>query len=187
MFYPAGIAATFWIPSVAQASHLVVALTRLIRIAASSTRSPRHRQPAGRLDVTRMADMGPVTSMLIASLAAWVLAGCAASGPVPAAAEPRGEARPCPEGVAAASRCVAGRDSAGAYYWLVVPPAWNGTLVVHSHGGPELGAPRVMNAIIAAPRPRRAVAFNVERVVMQSPLDSVRDALRSTSPCRRAR
>lgn len=146
MFYPAGIAATFWIPSVAQAIYLVVALTRLIRIAASSTRSPRHRQPAGRLDVTRMADMRPVTSMLIASLAAWVLAGCAASGPVPAAAEPRGEARPCPEGVAAASRCVAGRDSAGAYYWLVVPPAWNGTLVVHSHGGPELGAPRAARA-----------------------------------------
>ena len=35
-----------------------------------------------------------------------------------------------------------GRDSAGAHYWLVMPPNWNGTLVVHAHGGPELGIPK---------------------------------------------
>ena len=48
-------------------------------------------------------------------------------------------AQPCPADVANGSQCVAGRDSAGAYYWLVMPPNWNGTLVVHAHGGPELG------------------------------------------------
>ena len=72
------------------------------------------------------------------------LAGCG-STPSPLAgpaAELRGQARPCPEGVAASSRCVSGRDSAGAWFWLVVPPAWNGTLVVHAHGGPELGPPK---------------------------------------------
>ena len=44
--------------------------------------------------------------------------------------------------MAAGSRCLAGRDSAGAYYWLAVPRQWNGTLVVHAHGGPVLGKPR---------------------------------------------
>lgn len=58
----------------------------------------------------------------------------------------RPEARPCPEGVAAGSRCLAGRDSAGAHFWLAVPPQWNGTLVVHAHGGPELGEPKAQRA-----------------------------------------
>jgi hypothetical protein len=49
---------------------------------------------------------------------------------------------PCPESVATGSRCLTGRDSLGAYYWFAVPPQWNGTLVVHAHGGPELGDPK---------------------------------------------
>ena len=52
----------------------------------------------------------------------------------------------CPEGVAPGSRCLTGRDSFGAYYWLAVPPDWKGTLVVHSHGGPELGEPKAARA-----------------------------------------
>jgi len=64
-----------------------------------------------------------------------------------AATEPRGESQPCPPGVAAGSRCVTGRDSAGAWWWLTMPPRWNGTLVVHSHGGPELGPPKAERAI----------------------------------------
>ena len=52
----------------------------------------------------------------------------------------------CPEGVAPGSRCLTGRDSFGAYYWLAVPPNWKGTLVVHSHGGPELGDPKAERA-----------------------------------------
>lgn len=48
----------------------------------------------------------------------------------------------CPEGVASGSRCLSGRDSAGAYYWFAIPPQWTGTLVVHAHGGPELGDPK---------------------------------------------
>lgn len=52
----------------------------------------------------------------------------------------------CPEGVASGSRCLTGRDSFGAYYWLAVPPNWKGTLVVHSHGGPELGEPKAERA-----------------------------------------
>ncbi|MDQ6680261.1 MAG: hypothetical protein M3Y67_04765 [Pseudomonadota bacterium] len=51
------------------------------------------------------------------------------------------EPRPCPAGVAAGTLCLAGTDTAGAHYWLAVPAPWNGMLVLHAHGGPELGAP----------------------------------------------
>ena len=50
--------------------------------------------------------------------------------------------RACPQGVPADARCLAGRDEFGAWYWIAVPAKWNGTLVLHSHGGPELGAPK---------------------------------------------
>ncbi len=56
------------------------------------------------------------------------------------------EVKPCPSGVAPGSRCLSGRDSAGAHYWLAVPPDWNGTLVVHAHGGPELGEAKAERA-----------------------------------------
>jgi hypothetical protein len=56
------------------------------------------------------------------------------------------EVKTCPEGVARGSRCLTGRDSVGAYYWLAVPPDWNGILVVHAHGGPELGKPKAERA-----------------------------------------
>jgi pimeloyl-ACP methyl ester carboxylesterase len=48
----------------------------------------------------------------------------------------------CPSGLPAATRCLTGRDNAGASYWIAVPRDWNGVLVLHAHGGPELGAPR---------------------------------------------
>ena len=60
---------------------------------------------------------------------------------VPCARAAPAEAR-CPDGVPAATRCLSGRDDAGAFYWIAVPAAWNGVLVLHAHGGPELGAPR---------------------------------------------
>ena len=53
----------------------------------------------------------------------------------------------CPAGLAAGSRCRSGRDELGAYVWLAIPPDWNGTLVVHSHGGPELGPPKAERAL----------------------------------------
>ncbi|MDP9046412.1 MAG: hypothetical protein M3O01_16550 [Pseudomonadota bacterium] len=48
----------------------------------------------------------------------------------------------CPEGLPKTTRCLSGRDKAGAYYWIAVPAPWNGVLVLHAHGGPELGEPR---------------------------------------------
>src|SRR5256885_15329358 len=70
-----------------------------------------------------------------------VLLGCAAPADAPPTAS-AAQARPCPDGVAAGTRCLAGEDGAGAFYWIAVPPRWNGVLVMHAHGGPELGAPR---------------------------------------------
>ncbi len=48
---------------------------------------------------------------------------------------------PCPTGVPATVNCLGGKDSAGAYYLIALPEGWAGTLVLHAHGGPELGAP----------------------------------------------
>lgn len=47
----------------------------------------------------------------------------------------------CPKTVPAESRCFAGADANGAYDWIVIPKAWNGSLVVHTHGGPSLKKP----------------------------------------------
>ena len=59
-----------------------------------------------------------------------------------AAAADQPEIAPCPAGQAPGTQCRRGRDSMGAHYWLAMPAQWNGTLVVHAHGGPELGVPK---------------------------------------------
>ncbi|MEO8298520.1 MAG: hypothetical protein ABI574_12000 [Burkholderiales bacterium] len=50
--------------------------------------------------------------------------------------------KPCPTPVGADVRCLQGRDHLGAWYWMAMPQAWNGTLVLHAHDGPDLGEPR---------------------------------------------
>ena len=49
----------------------------------------------------------------------------------------------CPAELPTDARCMAGRDSAGAHYLIAMPAAWTGVLVLHAHGGPMLGPPRV--------------------------------------------
>ena len=49
--------------------------------------------------------------------------------------------KPCPAALPAGSTCHAGRDDNGAYYWIAVPKAWNGRLVLHAHGGPRTQTP----------------------------------------------
>ena len=81
----------------------------------------------------------------LAGLACLAMAACApmATTPPPVAtAEAAPVAAACPKDVAAIARCLAGRDSAGAYYLIAIPQKWNGYLVLHAHGGPELGEPR---------------------------------------------
>ncbi len=77
----------------------------------------------------------------------WMAAGwlaCATSASA-AAPEVTAEVAPatigCPVNVGEATTCLAGRDSAGAFYLIAMPKAWNGDLVLHAHGGPFLGAP----------------------------------------------
>ncbi len=63
------------------------------------------------------------------------LIGCA-----PTAASGNGAA-PCPAGLDSYATCYEGQDSNGAYYTIAVPHDWNDTLLVHTHGGPELAEP----------------------------------------------
>lgn len=70
-------------------------------------------------------------------------ATCAQPAPAPAPASDRA----CPEGLPAQTRCMAGQDLNGAYYWIAIPKAWNGSLVVHAHGGPRLKTPKPDDAI----------------------------------------
>lgn len=72
-------------------------------------------------------------------------AGCAAAGEFDAAPSAvRGGALPaaaCPDFLPAGTRCWAGPGPKGGYYWIAIPGDWNGTLVVHAHGGPRTGEP----------------------------------------------
>lgn len=74
-----------------------------------------------------------------------VLAGALAVGFLVGASNARGEtAGParaeCPTDLAGRATCYTGRDVGGAYYAIAVPADWNGSLVVHAHGGPDLGS-----------------------------------------------
>ncbi|MGA5449223.1 hypothetical protein ACPCVO_21470 [Streptomyces umbrinus] len=46
----------------------------------------------------------------------------------------------CPTTLTGKATCYTGQDSNGAYYAIAVPKDWNGSLVMHAHGGPDLGA-----------------------------------------------
>ena len=92
----------------------------------------------------------------VATLSLLALAGCAASSqpPQPSAfsslavsVETAPREMACPSAVPAGTRCLTGRDSAGAFYLIAMPAQWNGTLVMHSHGGPALGAPKLERSI----------------------------------------
>lgn len=50
------------------------------------------------------------------------------------------QAQPCPKAVPEGTRCHVLRDKAGAFVWFAIPKDWNRMLVVHAHGGPDLGA-----------------------------------------------
>ena len=75
------------------------------------------------------------------------LSGCAVG---PTAPPPPPEAAPlaaaCPEGVPSGARCLRGQDSATSHYLIVMPERWSGVLVVHAHGGPNLGPPTAARA-----------------------------------------
>jgi pimeloyl-ACP methyl ester carboxylesterase len=80
----------------------------------------------------------------VLALVAAVAGGCATAPSQPPEAAPQAAA--CPEGVPAGARCLRGQDSAKAHYLIVMPEQWSGVLVVHAHGGPDLGEPRAARA-----------------------------------------
>ena len=101
-----------------------------------------------------MTALRSVRRPLAGAMAAWLfgLAACTGAPPAPSPlapgavagfpSQPAPEPAACPHGVPAATRCLAGQDSEGAFVLIALPPGWNGHLVLHAHGGPLLGAPR---------------------------------------------
>ncbi|MEV1084751.1 hypothetical protein AB0I98_42195 [Streptomyces sp. NPDC050211] len=69
---------------------------------------------------------------------ALVAAGTLTAAPSAQAGPPRPTSVACPADLADRARCYTGQDAQGAYYAIAVPDDWNGSLVVHSHGGPDL-------------------------------------------------
>ncbi|MEV7085255.1 hypothetical protein AB0O07_05020 [Streptomyces sp. NPDC093085] len=97
-------------------------------------RSIRHRR-AGR----------PRRYAALATGAVGVLAATLLGPQVPAATAAASSATApiataCPAELTAEATCYAGRDANGAGYTIALPRKWNGSLVVHAHGGPDLGA-----------------------------------------------
>ncbi|OAK67012.1 hypothetical protein A3K87_05230 [Variovorax paradoxus] len=79
-------------------------------------------------------------------LAAFALIGAAPM--LSAHAAPTGpQAAACPSPVREGTRCYTGEDGAGALYWIAIPGGWannaNRVLVMHAHGGPETGPPKL--------------------------------------------
>ncbi len=72
---------------------------------------------------------------------ALLLAGCTHAPPQALPSEPAPTATSCPAALPPTTRCLGGKDSAGAFYLIAMPADWNGHLVVHAHGGPFLGEP----------------------------------------------
>ncbi|WAZ25430.1 hypothetical protein STRCI_006928 [Streptomyces cinnabarinus] len=72
----------------------------------------------------------------LATLTVGALAGAAPAG----AATEGLTATACPAPIAEKATCYTGQDANGAHYAIAVPADWNGSLVVHAHGGPDLGA-----------------------------------------------
>lgn len=91
------------------------------------TRIPR-RSPCGRRQSAVLAAV--LTSVLLGSLGQAPTADAQAAVPEPVT---------CPDNLAEKATCWDGRDANGAYYTMAVPTDWNRSLVVHSHGGPDLG------------------------------------------------
>ncbi|MGW7301572.1 DUF6351 family protein [Streptomyces sp. NPDC054829] len=72
-----------------------------------------------------------LATLTIGALAGAAPAGAATAGPAPTA---------CPAPLETRATCYTGQDANGAHYAIAVPRDWNGSLVVHAHGGPDLGA-----------------------------------------------
>ncbi len=83
----------------------------------------------------------PMHARTALALAAALWTGLGGHAPVSAQAiEP--EQASCPPSLPSGTTCHAGRSVDGAWYWTAYPADWNGTLIVHAHGGPRTGPPQ---------------------------------------------
>ncbi|MFE9976431.1 hypothetical protein ACFYRD_38435 [Streptomyces hirsutus] len=74
---------------------------------------------------------------VLAMVLAATLAGTLGSAPTVQADGPGPALAACPAGLATMAKCYTGRDTNGGYYTMTIPKRWNGSLVVHVHGGPD--------------------------------------------------
>jgi len=82
---------------------------------------------------------------IAASTFAVALAGApfAAAQDAPAVSSPSAPAPAvCPDFLPQQAHCWSGQAAKGGYYWIAMPENWNGSLIVHAHGGPRTGIPR---------------------------------------------
>jgi dienelactone hydrolase len=81
-------------------------------------------------------------AVLTAVLAAALVGTLGTTPSAGAGAEARAtkpKAAACPSSLTKKATCYTGRDANGAYYTMAVPKkSWNGSLVVHAHGGPDV-------------------------------------------------
>jgi len=93
------------------------------------------------METTMTTKSNPAGWPVSAAVLALGLAGCG-SAPIqtpPISTEAAPAAQACPDTVPGDARCWFGQDSLGAHYVIVMTKAWNGTLMLHAHGGPTLG------------------------------------------------
>lgn len=83
----------------------------------------------------------PSTHRRAGAVAALVLGLATIVVPAPALAADTPAPSACPVVLSDVATCYTGQDDNGAYYAIAVPDDWNGSLVVHAHGGPDLAAP----------------------------------------------
>lgn len=86
-------------------------------------------RPASAVGVVAACAAGLLAGSLVAPASAAATDG-SAPAPTPVA---------CPADVAGKATCYSGQDAQGAHYAIAVPRDWNGSLVMHAHGGPDLG------------------------------------------------
>ncbi|MET7750763.1 hypothetical protein [Micromonospora sp. NPDC005367] len=67
------------------------------------------------------------------------LVGSLSTAPAAQASAPSPAVTACPANLAGKATCYTGQDTNGAYYAIAIPNRWNRSLVVHAHGGPDLG------------------------------------------------
>ena len=76
---------------------------------------------------------------LTAGVAGLVAGSVGGISPARAATEAPPAKVSCPSSLEEKATCYTGQDANGAFYAIAVPKRWNGSLVVHAHGGPDLG------------------------------------------------